>query len=162
MKDIKIYRTGTLEIVSSGYSDRWCMADVWLVIESDGICFRIDTDSDREGAILQLMGCEYTTENIQIAARLIAKSDLELRGSYTKGNMSASIKLDAAKIRAGIDIVTGCRNLNELGIKHAKELSKNWTEHELNFIECGLTVINKRHAERGLTVVDFDMELLGA
>tara|TARA_B100002049_G_scaffold237336_1_gene228332 strand:- start:15137 stop:15616 length:480 start_codon:yes stop_codon:yes gene_type:complete len=157
---MQISKTGECKIVSSGYEDRYVSTDLEVTIKVEGISFCVSYD-DAPKAIAKLRGLdlddaavlrEIAMEFHVIPANYYAVYETQRDdGGYTLS--TCVVKLE--RVRGGIAIATGFRNLSEFGIDRAKKEAEGLTEAEKNFIRYGLEQVNKKHRERNQPVVEF-------
>lgn len=158
---MKLKRVGILNIVSSGYEDRYVTADIRLEIEKNGITYRIDSENDRIPAYLELLSGktvnECTQEEFIEASKIIGSSPIEtfITGSTGPFGESRTFKTTSSRIEAGIKSATGYKNLSQFGIDNYKPIAETLNKNEWFAIKTGLDRINKIHAENNRPVIDF-------
>ena len=155
IEELNISILGDIEIVSSGYSDRYALLTTWMVIESESVKYRVDNVNDRAAAVLRLAGLDMTEENWSAAYQAIQSGDFNFFAMYENANVSGSVKTTTARINAGISVATGCKNLNENGIAKAQEVASDLSSDEWLVIESGLNRVNEIHRKKEKPVVDF-------
>ena len=157
--EIKIRRVGTLEIVSSGYADRYVATQAWLEIEKNGITYRIDESDRWEEAILEFRyGVKYegaTKEQLADAIHCRVYNPLDTYAMYEDGNTRGQVNTTADRIDAGIKVATGYPCLNEYGIEQAKQIANTLSRHEWLVVKTGLDRINREHSRLGKPVVEY-------
>lgn len=157
MDNIKTYRTGRLNIVSSGYSDRYVVSNIWLVIEKNGVKYRIDNDLDRIPAYVQLQWgldiSECTIEQIYQASAAVNTCPIT---TYIKAD-SVTFATTSRRLTAGIHAATGYVKLSESGINNYRPIAETLTKDEWNAVRLGLDRINKIHATNEREIVPFEI-----
>jgi hypothetical protein len=155
---VKCDRRGTINIVSSGYSDRYAVSDIYFVVTVNGLEFRIDNDQDRVAGYLRLMG--HNLQNLpddifKQAIEAVGSSPISTWISYKSGNAHKSIKTKTQRISAGIHAARNYESLNEFGRSEYEPVAKTLTRDEWDAVRYGLQRINDEHAAIGKPIVEF-------
>lgn len=160
---VKITRTGTLKIVSSGYDDRYVSSECWANIRDDelNITFRVDLD-DAAIAYLRLSGIDTTREAIMDAAKTVRASKfttfITAESTTEFGYKTTTFATTSERINAGIAVCTGYPRLNDVGRAEADRKSADLTADEWQAIYTGLDRVNRDHARRGKPIVEYQQQ----
>jgi|GEM_PF-2689545 len=150
-QETAIQRTGTLEITSSGYTDRYVQSQSWANIAVDGITYRVDHEQATR-AYMRLSG--IADEDGAFWA--IQKSPFQMYiTEQTSATETLTVGTTANRIREGIRAATGFPGMNETAKSEAKKVAATLTENEWKIIQAGLARINELHAKSGRPVVNF-------
>ena len=161
IEELKISIVGDIEIVSSGYSDRYALSTTWMIIESESVKYRIDNANDRVPAVLRLAGLEMTDENWSVAYRAIQDGAFNTFATYEVISdvaiVTGRVNTTTARLEAGIDVAIGRQNLNEGGMEKVQEIASTLTNDEWLAIEFGLNKVNETHIRKKKPVVEFSI-----
>jgi len=159
MTNLRIHKCGRIDIVSSGYEDRFAMSTTWVIFEKNDIRYRIDGDNFQHiAAYVELAGIQadtVTAEKYAEIAEKIHSIPWKMSATYRDGFTTGSITTTPDRINAGIKMATGFTGLNEVGISRATEIANTLSHNEWLVIRTGLEKINKLHTEIGKPVVCF-------
>ena len=164
--NVTFRKTGTVEITSSGYADRFPLSTCWAEIlpkaYRPGFTIRVDNLADLPAALLLANGMrDCDADDLKEAVRVAAKTRfglLSISGErITKGGFreNFSIGTTSKRIQAGIDLCTGFPNMNEIGASRAKEIAETLSRYEWDAIYSGLDAVNREHERLGKPIVDY-------
>ena len=163
--NVTFRKTGTVEITSSGYADRFPLSTCWAEILPNayrpGFKIRIDNLADLPAALLLANGMrECDADGLREAVRVAAKTQfgpLSISGEReTSGRREIfSVGTTYRRIEAGIDLCTGFPNMTEIGVSRAKEIAKTLYQYEWDAIYSGLDAVNREHERLGKPIVGY-------
>lgn len=165
-RDLKVFRSCTLEIVSSGYGDRFVMGTCRTTIRHDHLDYIVGYGlalSDAQAAakaILTILGTDDTPENRQKAYEKYDAAFLDCAIPYEvacpdgTGRIS-SVRTTSERIMAGIAVATEKYDgMTEPGKAHVDAIVPTITREEWWAIYGGLRLVNEHHAHFGKPVVE--------
>ena len=164
--NVTFRKTGTVEITSSGYADRFPLSTCWAEILPNayrpGFKIRIDNLADLPAALLLANGMrECDADDLREAVRVAAKTRFGLLSISGERETSSgrreifSVGTTSKRIQAGIDLCTGFPNMNEIGASRAKEIAETLSRYEWDAIYSGLDAVNREHERLGKPIVDY-------
>lgn len=152
----RVSLSGEINIVSSGYNDRYVTGHLIGNIEKDHVVFSVDSDA-LISAILVLEGIkcdsndyevfqEQTRKNFERVQKQTRRLEptTRMRVRNEKSGTTIIVEISSAELADGLN----------WAIKHAGE-KPNLTELQWNAIEYRLDEINAIHARVGKPVVEF-------
>jgi hypothetical protein len=158
---MRIKHTGTIRIVSSGYSDRFPMSRTWYEIEREGVTYRIDGDVfDAARAWLTLSECEITPDALVEACKMIRRLPLTLFGTARYANSTTTAPV-SHHLSAGVAVATGFPTMTPWGIDQATADAAKLTAHDWAVIATGLREVNEHHERIGKPAVNFTIPVAG-
>jgi hypothetical protein len=164
--NIKIFRTGTLKIVSSGGTDRYITDDIHLVIVCNGISYSIYNKDQYAAAYLWISegltpGEDYLNPvgKWKKTLDIVSQSSVATYAYYARNLWNhwrhEKVKTTHDRLQAGIYKATGYPNLLEDEIEKVKKIADTLTELEWLIIKTGLEEINENHKKHQKPVVPF-------
>lgn len=155
LDNVTCRRTATLEIVSSGYEDRYVQQNVNFVITKNNIDFSVDAYStyNRCVALLTIAGVKITKKSMDLVIDKINKSTFTESIYFEDGRRSGWINTTSEKISAGIHVNNNYCNLSEYGKNKYSEIAKTLTNEEWLAVKTGLHHVNLFHTDKGLQIV---------
>lgn len=151
MKLVSVRREATLEIVSSGYDDRYVSQSSYLILEVDYIRYRIDSDNHYISAYLNLAGMKDSEKNVKKVIEVINSSKFN-QYIYYDGTM---VKSTYNRIDAGLQLALGFPHQGQTGIEKTIGIAETLSNAEWDAIRYGLNRVNDDHVRRGKPVVEF-------
>lgn len=149
MKLVSIRHEATLEIVSSGYNDRYVSQTSYLILEVDNIRYRIDSDNHYISAYLNLAGMKDNEKNVKKVIEAINSSKFRQYLYYD----DTMVMSTPERINAGIQLALGFTRYN--GFERTTKIAETLSDAEWDAIRYGLNRVNDDHARRGKPVVEF-------
>lgn len=165
--DLLVFRSCTLEIVSSGYSDRFVMGTCQTTIRHDGLDYIVghgvglDDMAAAAKAILAILGLPVTRENREQAYGVFAAANIDCTIPYEIyytdrpwGEISC-VRTSSERIEAGIAVAMDqYERLTDYGKAHVDAIVPALVQKEWWAIYGGLRRINEHHAHFGKPVVE--------
>ncbi|MDD2255365.1 hypothetical protein [Methanoculleus sp.] len=158
--ELDVRKKGSLKITSSGYEDRWTLADIYLEIDTDDVQFRVDGSSQWPAAYCKLAGLPVNAENLRRAREIIALAPFATTITYEfiheHGRGLRHIRSSSHRLNAGINVATGrAASFSPEGAQEAAKIASDLSRDEWDAIKDGLERVNRDHERLGRPVVAF-------
>lgn len=166
-RDLKVFRSYTLGIVSSGYDDRFVMSSGRTTIRYSGLDYVVGFAvglSDAQAvakAILTILGLPPTRENLDQAFEKFDAAPIDCAIPYEiyytdrPWGAISSVRTTSERIEAGIAVATGKYDrLTDFGKSRIDAIVPDLAQEEWWAIYGGLRMVNEHHTHFGKPVVE--------